>query len=424
LLDTTPKRERVFLLGVSLPGTKPEVFDEQMRELAELTRTAGGEVVAIEVQRREEIDPAVLVGRGKLTEIAAKQHDLQYDLVICNEDLSPRQLRNLERELKVRVMDRTDLILDIFALHARTREGRLQVEVARLHHWLPRLVGAYDYNRQMGGIGGRAGPGEQQIEIERRRVRRRIRNLEGELEQVRSQREHQRASRRRSDLITAAIVGYTNAGKSTLLNALTDARVGTENQLFATLDPTTRRWSLPCGRDVLVTDTVGFIQKLPTDLIAAFRATLEEVTYADVVIQIVDGATVAAGQQADTVDRVLAELGAAAKPRLVAVNKVDLLGPAGERRVLQSFSRRYRSVVPVVALHGRGLDQLGEALTTLIAPDLVVMELMVPYGRERVLAEFRREGMVEETSYTDRGTYARGRAPRQALHRFQDYVVG
>jgi len=424
LIDTRPRRERAFLIGVLLPGTRPDLLDEQMRELAELTRTAGGEVVAVEVQRRDEVDPALFVGRGKVAEVRERGGELEYDLLICNEDLSPRQQRNLERELRMRVVDRTELILDIFAQHARTREGRLQVESAQLHHLLPRLIGAYDYHRQMGGIGTRGGPGEAQIEVERRRIRKRLRDLDGELEQVRAQRDQQRAGRRQSELDTVAIVGYTNAGKSTLLNRLTGAGVRAENRLFATLDPTTRRLQLPSGRTVLVTDTVGFIQKLPTDLVAAFRATLEEVTYADLVLHVVDGAAASALEQATAVDEVLAELGAARTPSVVALNKVDLLGPAGLRRVVQSFSARYPAVVPISALAGHGLEALLEALDRAPEPEMVAVELLVPYGSEAILNELRRVGGLEETEYTQAGTLARGRAPRGALHRFREYRLG
>jgi GTP-binding protein HflX len=424
LIDMRPQRERALLLGVLLPGVRQEVLEEQMRELEELTRTAGGEVVAVEVQRRHEVEPAIFVGQGKVAEIKERRAELRYDLLICNEDLSPRQQRNLERELEARVVDRTELILDIFAQHARTREGRLQVESAQLHHLLPRLIGAYDYHRQMGGIGTRGGPGEAQIEVERRRIRKRLRDLERELEQVRAQRDQQRAGRRRSELDTVAIVGYTNAGKSTLLNQLTGAAVRVENQLFATLDPTTRRLQLPSGRTVLMTDTVGFIQKLPTDLVAAFRATLEEVTYADVILQVVDGAALSAQEQATAVDEVLGELGAAQKPRVVALNKVDLLGPVGLRRAMQSFSDRYPVVVPISALAGRGVEALLEALDGAPEPEMVPVELLVPYGREGVLNELRRVGGLERTEYTHAGTLARGRAPRGALHRFAEFRVG
>jgi GTPase len=423
LIDTNPARERAYLIGVQLPGTSSEALAEQMRELAELTRTAGGEVVASDVQRREQVEPALFVGRGKVDEMRERRPELRYDLVICNEDLSPRQQRNLEKELGLRVVDRTELILDIFAQHARTREGRLQVEAAQLRHLLPRLIGAYDYHRQMGGIGTRGGPGEQQIEVERRRIRRRMRDLEGELAQVRTQREQQRAGRRRTDLTTVAIVGYTNAGKSTLINAWTGAGVLAEDTLFATLDPTTRRLRLPSEREVLLTDTVGFIQKLPTDLVAAFRATLEEVTFADVVLHVVDASAPAAQEQATTVDEILAELGAAEKPRVVALNKVDLLGPVTLRRAMRAFSERYETLVPISALRGSGLDALGDAIDAATSERYVALEVLIPYGREGVLQELRRYGGLERVEYREQGTYVRGRAPRELAHRFEPYAT-
>ena len=423
MIDTQQAQERAYLIGVQLPGTSSEVYAEQMRELAELTRTAGGEVVASETQRRDEIEPALFVGRGKVAEIRDRHQELRYDLVICNEDLSPRQQRNLEKELSIRVVDRTELILDIFAQHARTHEGRIQVEAAQLRHLLPRLVGAYDYHRQMGGIGTRGGPGEQQIEVERRRIRRRLRDLDQELGHVRAQREQQRDGRRRSELPTVAIVGYTNAGKSTLINAWTGAGVRTDDSLFVTLDPTTRRLRLASGRDVLLTDTVGFIQKLPTDLVAAFRATLEEVTFADVILQLVDASSPAAAEHAVTVDEVLGELGAAEKPRVVALNKVDLVGPATLRRSMQCFDERYSVLVPISALSGVGLDALADALDHASDDGFVRLEVLVPYGSERVLDELSNFGGLEEVRYTDSGTRARVRAPRELAHRFQSYVV-
>ncbi len=423
MISTEPGHERAYLIGVLLPGTSQLEIDEQMRELAELTRTAGADVVASELQRREQVEPGTFVGRGKVAEIKEARDELRYDLVICNEDLSPRQQRNLENELKTRVVDRTELILDIFAQHARTHEGRLQVETAQLHHLLPRLIGAWDYHRQGGGIGTRGGPGEQQIEVERRRIRKRLKDLEQELEQVRSQREQQRASRRGSDRKTVAIVGYTNAGKSTILNALTGAGVRAENKLFATLDPTTRRLQLPTRREVLLTDTVGFIQKLPTDLVAAFRATLEEVTHADVVLEVLDVSAPAVAEQAATVEEVLEQLDAAGKPRVVALNKTDLVGPATLRRVVRELDQRFPGAVPISAGLGRGLDGLLSALDRATGLDLVVIELLIPYGREAVLAELRQMGGLERTEYTESGTKAWARAPREAVRRFQDYLV-
>jgi GTP-binding protein HflX len=321
------------------------------------------------------------------------------------------------------VVDRTELILDIFAQHARTREGRLQVESAQLHHLLPRLVGAYDYHRQGGGIGTRGGPGEQQIEVERRRIRKRLRDLEKELERVRGQREQQRRGRRHADLKTIAIVGYTNAGKSTLLNALTGAGVRAEDQLFATLDPTTRKICLPSGREVLLTDTVGFIQKLPTDLVAAFRSTLEEVTYADLILEVLDVSAAALAQQFSTVQEVLAELGAANQPRVVALNKIDLVGSSALRRAISLLADGSGALVPISAVQRTGLEKLLIALEEATGADLADLELLIPYGREAVLAELRQLGGLERTEYTDRGTRAWARAPRDSVHRFQDYLV-
>jgi len=413
-----------------LPGTTPELVREQMAELADLTRTAGAEVVGTDVQRRSGVDPAHFIGMGKLNELRELKLEGAFDLVICNDDLSPRQQRNLELELKIRVLDRTEVILEIFAQHARTHEGRLQVEAARLHHLLPRLIGAYAYDRQVGGrrggVGARGGFGEQQIEVERRRIRKRMRDLEREIEQVRSQRHQQRTGRRRAELETAAIVGYTNAGKSTLLNALTGAHVHAEHRLFATLDPTTRRVDLSTGRGLLLTDTVGFIQKLPTDLVAAFRATLEEVTEADVILQVLDLSSPAVAEQAETVEKVLADLGAAAKPRVVALNKVDLLGPAARRRAVAALTARYPGAVAISAINKAGLPNLLGAVDQASRGDVVELEILVPYGREGVLAELRRIGGVEKTEYVEGGTRAWGWVARHAARRFESYktVIG
>jgi GTP-binding protein HflX len=398
-----------------------------MTELADLTRTAGADVVGSDVQRRAAVDPAHFIGMGKVDELRELKLEGAYDLIICNDDLSPRQQRNLELELKTRVLDRTELILEIFAQHARTHEGRLQVEAARLHHLLPRLIGAYAYDRQVGGrrggVGARGGFGEQQIEVERRRIRKRMRDLEREIEQVRSQRHQQRTGRRRAELETAAIVGYTNAGKSTLLNALTGARVHAEQRLFATLDPTTRRLDLPAGRELLVTDTVGFIQKLPTDLVAAFRATLEEVTEADVILQVLDVSSPAVEEQAGTVEEVLTDLGAAQKPRVVALNKVDLLGPAARRRAVGALSGRYPGAVAISAINKAGFAELLEAVDKASRGDVVTLDILVPYGREGVLAELRRIGAVERTEYIQAGTRAWGWVPKHAARRFEPYAA-
>jgi len=408
-----------------LPGTTAELVQEQMTELAELARTTGAEVVGSDVQRRSQVDARHFIGMGKVEELRAMRQEGGFELIMCNEDLSPRQQRNLELDLKTRVLDRTEVILEIFAQHARTHEGRLQVEAARLHHLLPRLIGAYAYDRQVGGrrggVGARGGFGEQQIEVERRRIRKRVRDLEREIEQVRSQRHQQRTGRRRAALETAAIVGYTNAGKSTLLNALTGAGVRAEQKLFATLDPTTRKLSLPAGRGLLVTDTVGFIQKLPTDLIAAFRATLEEVTEADLIVQVLDLSSPSVEEQAATVDEILGALEAADKPRVVALNKVDLLGPASRRRAIGALTNRYPGAVPISATKHTGFPELLAAMDQASRSDTVSLEILVPYGSEGVLADLRKIGGVERTEYVETGTRAWGWAPRHAAGRFQSF---
>jgi GTP-binding protein HflX len=412
---------------VLLPGNTEEKVREQMLELADLTRTAGAEVVGSDVQKRSGIEPAHFIGMGRVDALREMKLEGEFDLLVCNEDLSPRQQRNLERELKVRVFDRTEMILEIFAQHARTHEGRLQVEAARLHHQLPRLIGSYSYDRQVGGrrggVGARGGQGEQQIETERRRIRKRIRDLDREIEQVRSQRHQQRTGRRRAELETAAIVGYTNSGKSTLLNALTGATVRAEHRLFATLDPTTRRLDLPAGRGLLLTDTVGFIQKLPTDLVAAFRATLEEVTEADIVIQVLDASSPAVEEQATTVDKELTSLGAGDKPRVVVLNKVDLLGPAARRRVISALATRYPGVVAISATQELGFEGLLRAIDAASRGEMVGVEILVPYGSERVLATLRKIGGIDRTEYVDSGTRAWGWAPRHAAGRFEPYSV-
>ena len=398
-----------------------------MAELADLARTAGAEVVGSDVQRRSEVDSAHFIGMGKVEALRDMRMEGGFDVIICNEDLSPRQQRNLELELKTRVIDRTEIILEIFAQHARTHEGRLQVEAARLHHLLPRLIGAYAYDRQVGGrrggVGARGGFGEQQIEVERRRIRKRMRDLEREIEQVRTQRHQQRTGRRRAQLETVAIVGYTNAGKSTLLNTLTGAGVRAEQKLFATLDPTTRKLDLPAGRGLLLTDTVGFIQKLPTDLVAAFRATLEEVTEADVILQVLDLSSHAVEEQAETVDKVLAELGAADKPRVVALNKVDLLGPASRRRAVGALVARYPGAVAISATQQTGLTELMAALDQASRGDVVALDILVPYGSENILALLRKIGGVDRTEYVATGTRAWGWVPRHAAGRFEPFAA-
>ncbi len=413
--------ERAFLFALQLTGDGHAETALQLQELAELARTAGAEVVGSEVQRRDAPDPALFIGKGKVAELHDQHHRLQFDVVIFNNDLSPRQQRNLEREVGVKVVDRTELILDIFARHARTREGRLQVESAQLHHVLPRLAHGRDYSRLGGGIGTR-GPGEQKLEVDRRRIRHRLRDLDREIQGIRKHRSLHRSGRRRVPYRVVAIVGYTNSGKSTLLNALTSAHVVAEDRLFATLDPTTRVVRLPSRQPVLLTDTVGFIQNLPTDLVAAFRATLEEIRDADALLHVIDVSRTTWRDQIAAVRESLEGLEALDKPQLLALNKIDQL----DARAVGSLRRaaeqeRLGPVVAISALRGAGLEDLRGALADLLAGDMVAVEALIPYRDGARQAEFHARGQVEEEEFRPAGVFIRGRLPRPIAARFARY---
>lgn len=332
--STVQERERALLVGVQKRrnGKGRWSAESSLAELAQLARTAGAEVVGRSLQRLDSPHPAHYIGAGKLTELAALRDSMGYTMVVFDDDLSPTQQRNIEERLNVKVLDRTALIIDIFAMRARSKEGRLQVELAQSEYLLPRLAGQWSHLERLGGSGrqgsiGVRGPGETQLETDRRQVRTKIAHLKRQIDDVRRQRSLYRQRRARSYAPVVALVGYTNAGKSSLMRALTHADVLVEDQLFATLDPITRRVRLPSGRTALLTDTVGFIQKLPTQLVAAFQATLEELADADLLLHVVDITHPGAAQQSQTVDDTLAELGLAGKPRLTAFNKIDLLAP-------------------------------------------------------------------------------------------------
>ena len=419
-----PSGEKVFLVAAELPGVDHEELASQLDEMTELARTAGAEVVGSEIQRREQPDPALFYGKGKVAEWKSLRGDLEFDVVVSNDQLSPRQQRNLEKALDSGVVDRTELILDIFAQHARSREGRIQVEVAQLHHMLPRLVGGRDMSRLGGGIGTR-GPGEQKLEVDRRRIRTRLRDLEKDLGQVRKQRALHRARRARGTQRTVALVGYTNAGKSSLLNALTEGGVVAEDKLFATLDPTTRAMSLVGGGSCLLTDTVGFIQKLPTELVAAFRATLEEVVEADMLLHVLDISHPAAAQQLETVHTVLHDLEALGKPAVLAVNKVDRLDAAEVSARLGGFDLApYVEVAPVSAVRGDGLGQLRQALSDVIAEGMRAVDVVLPYSHQELVAALHREGVVESERYEEGGVHVRGSAPPALAARIAAAALG
>jgi GTP-binding protein HflX len=431
LIETEQPVERALLVGVQLKSQRDGWdIEASLLELGQLARTAGLDVAGQTWQRLDRFNPATLVGVGKVDELIDLCRDLDCDLTIFDDELSPRQLRNLEGSFGdgIRVLDRTSLILDIFAQHARTREGRLQVELAQYEYRLPRLTRAWTHLvRQAGGGTARGGPGgvglrgpgETQLEVDRREIGRRIAQLKEELEHVRRHRQLYRRQRKRAAVPVVAIVGYTNAGKSTLLNALTGAGVLVEDKLFATLDPTTRRVSLPGGREALFSDTVGFIQKLPTELVAAFRATLEEINEADLILHVVDVTHPNALQQNETVMQTLADLGVVNRPVLVALNKIDRLP---DLALSSDRLQEFPSSLLISAAQGIGLEALLEKVEEVLAAGLVHVKVEVPYARGDLVALFHEQGTGVRQSHGPDGVTLEGRLPRRWLDQFGPYL--
>jgi GTPase len=407
LIDLAPPVERAFLLAVDTGAEDGWTAQESLAELANLAETAGADVVGAEWQNRRHVDPNWYVGKGKAAELVAAKSETGFDVLIADDELSPAQQRTLEELLKVKVIDRSRLILDIFALHARTHEGRLQVELAQLEYQLPRLTRMWTHLSRTGGGIGTRGPGESQLETDRRIVRERIKKMKERVEQVRQQRATAARGRDRRLMPTVGIVGYTNAGKSTLLNALVGSEVAlAEDKLFATLDPTSRQVRLGDGQTAIVTDTVGFIHKLPHQLVDAFRATLEEVNRADVLLEVVDASDPHATEHRATVQAVLDELGAGEKPRLVARNKTDLVDAAaldGDRP-----TPIVGGTVPISAVTGFGLDALRTELGAVLSSLWVDIEVDVPYAAGDLLARVRERGSVD-IDYRGDGVHVRGR---------------
>lgn len=424
LIDTrNRKTERVFLIGVEIKGRNNGWQEEDsLEELAELASTAGGEVVGDGIQKLAAPCAATFIGSGKANSFAEHCRTADVDTVIFDDELTPAQSRNLEKLFNCKILDRTSLILDIFAQRARTREGKLQIELAQLQHLLPRLTRFWGHlSRQKGGIGMRGGEGETQLETDRRRVQDRIAKITRELDVVRRQRSTQRQARQRNHWALASIVGYTNAGKSTLLNALTGSEVLAEDKLFATLDPTTRRLTLPTNQNVLLTDTVGFIRKLPHGLVEAFKATLEEVSQADMLLHVVDVSHPDAEEQIKAVDAVLREIGAEGKPTLMVLNKIDQLN--GNREVLPRFIERHPNAVAISAVTGDGVQELLAELSTQIRPTRDFIELAVPHEKSDVIARLHKVGQVVERDYEGETARFKVRIPPHLHREFEPFLV-
>lgn len=406
LYETEQKEERLLLVGVSIQND--EETEASLNELEELARTAGGKTVYKLIQNREAIHPGTYVGKGKLDEIKDIIDEYEVDTVVCDDELSPAQLKNLETALHVKVIDRTVMILDIFAARAITNEGKIQVELAQLKYRSSRLVGLRSSLSRLGGGIGTRGPGEKKLEMDRRLVRDRIAILNHELEEVKRTRQLSRMKRLESAVPSVAIVGYTNAGKSTLLNTLTGAGILEEDKLFATLDPTTRVYEYENGQQVMFTDTVGFINKLPHHLIDAFRSTLEEAKYSDIIVHVVDISNPRADNQMDVVYDTLEKLGIHDKPIVTLYNKIDQVESD------QNGGRDMRSdkTLRISASKRLGIDNMLSAIGEILDNSMVLIEKTIPYTEVAKIQNIRKYGQLLEEDYRDNGIYIKARIPK------------
>jgi GTPase len=422
LIQTRDTRSvRVFLIGVELKSRTAADVRESLDELAELAETAGTQIVGEGVQKMAVPVAATYIGPGKAEEFANICKASEVDTIIFDDELSPAQTRNLEKIFGCKIMDRTALILEIFGQRARTREGKLQIEHAQLKYLLPRLTRFWSHlSRQRGSTGSIGGEGESQLEADRRKISERIEKIASELEKVVRQRETQRAGRQRSQWPLASIVGYTNAGKSTLLNRLTGASVLAEDKLFATLDPTTRRLKLPTNQNVLLTDTVGFIKKLPHGLVEAFKATLEEVVQADLLLHVVDVSHPQAEEQIDAVNTVLMEIGAAEKPVLMVFNKIDQSNGGG---VLNRLREKFSNSVAISAKTGEGIAPLLAELGTQLRPVREFLDLRVPQEKAAVVARIHAVGQIVTSRYSGKSARFKVRIPPHLHAEFAPYIL-
>ncbi|WP_404351585.1 GTPase HflX [Sutcliffiella horikoshii] len=388
------EKERVILVGCQLPKVDDQAFFYSMDELASLTKTANGEVLVTLTQKRERVHPATYIGKGKLEELVQLEEELEPEIIIFNGELAPSQNRNLSKILNARIIDRTQLILDIFAQRAKSKEGKLQVELAQLQYLLPRLGGkGVELSRLGGGIGTR-GPGETKLESDRRHINRRIVDIKTQLTSIVSHRERYRERRKRNQAFQLSLVGYTNAGKSTIFNRLTEAGTFEENLLFATLDPTTRKVMMPSGFNALLTDTVGFIQDLPTSLVAAFRSTLEEVTEADLILHVVDSSSPDHVNHEQTVDKLLKELGVEGVPVLTVYNKKD--------QTTEGFTPAYNEeMLHISALDMDDISKLMNNIESLIKVQMQPYHIVVPSSEGKIISQLKQETILSKTDFTE-----------------------
>ena len=431
--NTQNKLETAILVGVEIHRQESLLsLDDSLLELGLLAETAGVSIVGEITQKLESPNPRTYLGSGKVEELKILAEELNADLIIFDDELSPRHQRELEEIVgkNVKIIDRTALILDIFAQHANTREGILQVQLAQYEYRLPRLTRAWTHlARQAGGGGGRTGagggvglrgPGETQLEVDRREIRSKVAKLNEELEKVRSHRARYRSQRKKSETPVVALVGYTNAGKSTLLNLLTNAEVYVADQLFATLDPTTRKIKLPNGQYALLSDTVGFIQKLPTTLVAAFRATLEEIAEADLLLHIIDATHSNAGEQANSVLETLNEIGAGDIPIITVLNKIDLLENPDQTLEIKT---RFPNTYLISALQNLGLDDLLKAISDELFNATIPIEVFIPYSEGYLISMFNEVGIIEHLTNQEFGAKIRGLIPKRMVRRYQKYFI-
>lgn len=426
--------ERAYLIGANPKGSIPLLpIEDSLNELALLAHTAGMTVVGRAWQNVQHIDPATFIGSGKIEEIREDVEATDAQVIIFDDELSPRHQRELEKRFgeAYKLLDRSALILDIFAQHAHTREGSLQVELAQYEYRLPRLTRQWTHlARQAGGGSARGGtggvglrgPGETQLEVDRREISRKITKLKSDLEDVRAHRSRYRVQRTRARIPVIALVGYTNAGKSTLFRSLTGSDVYVADQLFATLDPTTRRIELPSGRHVLLTDTVGFIQKLPTTLIAAFRATLEEVTEADIILHVVDASHPNVLQHIEAVEDTLAELDVPPVPRILVWNKIDLIAE-NERPTLDEMEEDYTASTYISALTGKGLEHLLELIEVTVAQSAFHVRFLLPYGRGEIISLLHESSTVESQEHTEDGVIITTQIAPELYERYKEYEI-